>query len=370
MMLKSNILILLVCFAAPLLAGEAGTSSVVAEKPETGNFVKTDSGYMVPYTASIPGTNVTFEMVPVPGSPSGQISPFWIGMHEVTLGEYREYASLYGALKERESNQREQSFEENRVDAVSAPTPVYDPRGRFAGVESLDYPAYSMTLFAAQQYTKWLSLISKRPYRLPTEAEWERACSSGGGGYFSTEEQLRKVAVFGLETDSIAPVGTRLPNALGIHDMYGNVSEWVITRFPDSSADTNQTIARGELVQCLPVWISKGGNFASTLEDCSLQRRFVVTSEEWDSDADFPRSTTWLGSESDRVKIGFRVVRELGELDKTAMAKYWDTETRSYRQLIDTKLKHGRGAEGIVTPETHQLMQSNKQLPIWIYDPD
>src|SRR5947207_3075614 len=77
---------------------------VVKNQPAIGRFVKIDRGYMVPYTATIPGTKVTFEMQPIPGgkvklgSPAGEagsaksenphveieIEPFWIGTYEVT----------------------------------------------------------------------------------------------------------------------------------------------------------------------------------------------------------------------------------------------------------------------------------------------
>ena len=40
---------------------------LVKDKPASGPFVETERGFMVPYTAKIPGTNVTFEMIPVPG---------------------------------------------------------------------------------------------------------------------------------------------------------------------------------------------------------------------------------------------------------------------------------------------------------------
>ncbi len=207
-----------------------------------------------------------------------------------------------------------------------------------------------MTLFAAKQYTKWLSLLTSSPYRLPTEAEWEIACQAGGSGTTGNDEQLRRHAVFDYETDNVVRVASREPNAWGIYDMQGNVSEWVLTQLPEKPLRDDGHTEDAELKVWPPLWISKGGHFASPPEDCLPARRFVVSEEEWEGEANYPRSTTWLGSYSERVRIGFRVVRQLGELDKVEMAKYWDAETRSYRQLIEMKIREGRGAEGIVDP--------------------
>ncbi len=80
-------------------------------KPEGGRFVKTGSGYMTPYKATIPGTDVTFEMVPIPGgtftmgSPAAEkkrakdegpqfkvrLEPFWMSKYEITNAQYRRF---------------------------------------------------------------------------------------------------------------------------------------------------------------------------------------------------------------------------------------------------------------------------------------
>src|SRR5262245_53333099 len=80
------------------------TKGIAMEKPAEGRVVQVDGGYMVPYTETIPGTDVTFEMVPIPGgeflmgSPESEndraddegpqvrikVEPFWIGKCEVT----------------------------------------------------------------------------------------------------------------------------------------------------------------------------------------------------------------------------------------------------------------------------------------------
>tara|TARA_R110002073_G_scaffold70966_1_gene174713 strand:- start:60 stop:1247 length:1188 start_codon:yes stop_codon:yes gene_type:complete len=104
-----------------------------------------------------------------------------------------------------------------------------------------NYPATGMNQWSAKRYCHWLSLRTGKFYRLPTEAEWERACRGGQAGcslfpWGDDEERLHEFAVIGTgaEGERCGMVGRRQPNSLGIHDMLGNVEEWVADAFHES----------------------------------------------------------------------------------------------------------------------------------------
>jgi len=80
----------------------------------------------------------------------------------------------------------------------------------------------------AREFCRRLSDTENRPYRLPTEAEWEYACRSGTTTkyYWSDEPDGRYAWTSHNSAKAAHDVGTRLPNAWRLYDMSGNVSEW------------------------------------------------------------------------------------------------------------------------------------------------
>jgi len=90
------------------------------------------------------------------------------------------------------------------------------------------YPIENISWNECQDFIKKLNAQSSKTYRLPTEAEWEYACRSGGKGEkYSGSEKAGPVAWYLVNSVlSAHPVGSKQANGLGLHDMSGNVSEW------------------------------------------------------------------------------------------------------------------------------------------------
>ena len=88
-------------------------------------------------------------------------------------------------------------------------------------------PAINVTWDEAVRYAAWLSRLTGATYRLLTEAEWEYAARAGSTTDYSFGE-IGEYAWHGSNADGKShPVGEKKPNAFGLHDMLGNVWEWV-----------------------------------------------------------------------------------------------------------------------------------------------
>jgi formylglycine-generating enzyme required for sulfatase activity len=153
----------------------------------------------------------TFSMGSTSGDPSEKPphrvtvnTPFAIGKYEVTVAQWEACAEAGACPKIAADASRPKN------------TPVRD-----------------VSWDDAQQYVKWLAKLTGKPYRLPTEAEWEYAARGGSASVYWWGDQMRKGTANckdcgnPWQADGPAPVGSFAANPYGLFDMNGSVWEWV-----------------------------------------------------------------------------------------------------------------------------------------------
>lgn len=199
-----------------------------------------------------------------------EVRPFAISQHEVTIADYERFARATGT-----------------------------PLPNTLDMNKTDHPVINVNWQQAMDYTQWLSEQTGYQYRLPSEAEWEYAASTGRKTdyWWGVTMKPNQAHCFGCETglDPRTPtrIGSFPPNPFGLHDTEGNVAEWVLDCWHKNYESAPETSA---------AWVDGG--------DCSQR---VVRGGSYNSPP-----TSLRNSRRDKFKadekydnIGFRVVREV-----------------------------------------------------------
>src|SRR5439155_2866978 len=110
------------------------------------------------------------------------------------------------------------------------------------------HPIMMVSQNDANAFCQWLSKIEQKNYRLPSEAEWKWACRAGSAAQTPHEgdlDRLRDICWYRSNSqDRPQPVGLRKPNAWGLYDMHGNVSEMCRDPFDKLPAGSFDDFAR------------------------------------------------------------------------------------------------------------------------------
>ena len=232
---------------------------------------------------------------------------------EVTVGQFRQFMQ---ATRHRDRASRRgysTAYDERSGNLVRRGNVDWesDYTGRPA---SDDMPVIHVSAKDAMAYAEWLSAQTGQRYRLPSEAEFEYALRAGGRGRYPWGDGLPPTRTgnftgaldvspsgrrwqnafpgYGDGAWGPAAVASYKPNRWGLHDMAGNVSEWVA----DCWHDTFRRAPRGG-----EAWINPG---------C---RSRVVRGASWASAPEELRSAWRQGSDANNTtaRIGFRVVRDI-----------------------------------------------------------
>lgn len=199
-------------------------------------------------------------------------------------------------------------------------------------------PVVNVTWEDAHGYAHWLSEQTGHPYRLPTEAQWEFAARAGSSSTFFWGNNPAQACFYANVADDSAiaenstwlevgcedgysgpaPVGQFPANPFGLHDIIGNVAEWVEDCYSD---DYEALPADGSAIQnsyCRKR-VARGGHWSSPAWQLRSSHRHA-----------FPTGER-------RATLGFRVVRMLSDAERQQLAQRRappDRPAKPYSQLV------------------------------------
>lgn len=147
--------------------------------------------------------------------------PFWMSKYEVTFNEYDLFA---------------------RLTRRTLPNDSGWGRGR--------RPVINVSWNDAVAYVEWLSEQTGQHYRLPTEAEWEYAARAGTTTPWSFDDKEDRLADYAWYSensdDKTQPIGRKKANPWGLHDMHGNVYEWMQDCYFEDHRDAPSDTSGGQ----------------------------------------------------------------------------------------------------------------------------
>ncbi len=238
-----------------------------------------------------------------------EISAFWMAEHEVTFAEWDAFFR----------NMDVPQTKAIAVDAVSRPTAQYIDLTWGMGRDPKN-PTNSMSQAAGIMYCKWLYNTTGVFYRLPTEAEWEYACRAGTT---TDPENLRDYAYYkdnsGAKFHKVAQLK---PNAWGLYDMLGNLSEWTLDQYNSNAYLKLDDGAKNPTTSVGPRYprVARGGSYLDEAKELRCANR-ISSSADWNKrDPQIPKSRWWL---TEGMGIGFRIVRPAQTPSKEEIEKFY-----------------------------------------------
>lgn len=284
------------------------------------------------YDQTISGSTVSFKMAAIKGgkftigSPvtergrevdegpqkEVEVAPFWMGVKEVTFAEWDLYFK---------DNTLPQS---KTIDGITRATPQYIDLTWGMGRDA-KHPTNSMSHTAAMMYCKWLYNKTGIFFRLPTEAEWEYACRAGSTTAYPFGNDAQSLKEYGYFKDNGSGkfhlVGQLKPNAWGLYDMLGNLSEWTLDQY---NASYYETISEKNPITIPGAKYPKtvrGGSYLDEANNLRCANR-IASDANWNvRDPQIPKSKWWL---TDGMFVGFRVVRPLIQPSKEEIEKFYN----------------------------------------------
>lgn len=294
---------------------------------------------IVGYTENVPATEVSFEMLEIPagsftmGSQDSElnrkadegpqhqvaIDAFYMGKYEVTWDVFELFFKQNQELFVKLDNEKVV-----KIDAISRPSPPYEDPSY--GMGKAGYPAISMSTYSALVFCKWLSTVTGKFYRLPTEAEWEYAARAGTTTTYSfgdSVEELDKYAVHYKNSDNkSAKVGSKLPNPWGLYDMHGNVSEWTLDEYREDAYVNSEEKNPWVVPTVFHPRVMRGGSWDDDPDKLRSASRTGSTVKLQKRDPQIPKSFWWF---TDSNFVGFRLASPKVQPSPEEQKEFWQT---------------------------------------------
>ncbi|MEO5375436.1 MAG: formylglycine-generating enzyme family protein [Alphaproteobacteria bacterium] len=206
--------------------------------------------------------------------------PFAVGRSEVTVGQWAAFVNASGHTVDNSCYHWSASKWVSR-EGRTWRRPGFD--------QSEHDPVVCVSWEDASAFVKWLNRKvsgnsnGSGPYRLLTEAEWEYASRAGGTGEWSCGSDkncLNEVAWYNANSGSKThPAASKAANAFGLHDMHGNVWEWVEDCFVGSHAGAP---VDGAARKCdgSPLRVVRGGSWDGNFFDLRSSSRIGIVAED------------------------------------------------------------------------------------------
>jgi formylglycine-generating enzyme required for sulfatase activity len=148
--------------------------------------------------------------------------PFFIGMTEVTVGQFRQFVEATKYATQAESD-GQGAFD---IDPkVRRPNSVWTKMVDADITPSDEYPVRCVSWEDARQFCEWLSKTEGHTYRLPTDAEWEFACRAGTTTRYSFGNDFDESKTTRAGGSPLRLVAQYPANPFGLFDMHGNLNE-------------------------------------------------------------------------------------------------------------------------------------------------
>lgn len=318
-----------------VLVSCSSTQRVVETTEKTENLKKGSKGYI----EMVPGTQVSFEMRPIPegtfliGSPDTEldrnidegpqrevsVAAFYMGKFEVTWDLFELFFKQNQELFVKLDDDRVM-----KIDAITRPSPPYEDPSYGMGKEG--FPAVSMSAYSALVFCKWLSTVTGKFYRLPTEAEWEYAARAGSTMAYSFGESTADIddyAVYYKNAGGMyAKVGSKKPNVWGLYDMQGNVAEWTLDEYNANAYETLETKNPWNIPTVIHPRVYRGGSWDDDAKKLRSAARSASSLKLQKRDPQIPKSFWWF---TDSNFVGFRLVSPKEQPSEEEQKKFWQT---------------------------------------------